>query len=176
MNFPVERLGPSIENEEDKKKQFGIELGKGKQAFEAACVVCGERTSEALYVSQNWLNDPIVIAAKDLYLKTVHNSKDLLDADEFAAKLLRMAEEKNASNTFYVLDGKDRVNLLSLYAKVRGFDKSVAAPANNFMFKQINVRFVKPEPKILLEEKLIDQSPKEDNPNNKSSIKLKLVS
>ena len=175
MSFekPSQALKPLIENETELKKAFGSQLGIGKQAFDAACAVCGSNTAQALYISQHWLNDPVVLAAKEIFIKTVHNSNTLLDAEELAAKLLQMANEKNASNTFYLLEGKDRLKALELYAKVRGFDKSVA-PTTNITFKQMVVKFVEPKK----EEKIIDRLPDNDQQilNDKSKIKLKLVS
>ena len=161
MSFekPSQALKPLIENETELKKAFGSQLGLGKQSFDAACEVCGSNTAQALYISQHWLNDPVVLAAKEIFIKTVHNSNTLLDAEELAAKLLQMANEKNASNTFYLLEGKDRLKALELYAKVRGFDKSVA-PTTNITFKQMVVKFVEPKK----EEKIIDQLP--DNEAN----------
>lgn len=178
MNFdkPIERLKPTIENEEKVKQAFGIELGKGVQAFQAACN-CGQETSKALFISQHWLNDPLVIAAKDLYLKTVYNSEALLDADELAARLLEMAEERNASNTFYMLEGKDRLKALELYAKIRGYDKSNPINNNNFTFKQMIVKFVEPENKEKVIEHSSSELPNEEQLSNiKSPLKLKLVS
>lgn len=170
----MESLKPSIDNdnEDEVKRTFGMALGAGKQAFEAALEATGNNTNLALWVSQRWLNDPIVVASKDLYLKTVYNSKELLDADELASKLLEMAEERNASNTFYILEGKDRLKALELYAKIRGYDKS-AAPSISNTFNKMVVKFVAPEKK--------DELPVIDNneaqlSNIKSPIKLKLVS
>lgn len=177
MNFgPGFAPGPisvHIENADEKKRLFGEQLSKGLQAFEAACVVCGERTSEALYISQNWLNDPIVLKAK----QNVNNSVEQLDADQYAAMLLKLANEKNQSNTFYILEGKDRVKLLELYGQARGhLGKNALTNLQQFNIRQINVKFVEPERK---EEKVIDLQPSDDNlenSNNKSNVKLKLVS
>lgn len=175
MNFAPSSV-PSvvIEDEVNLKKAFGTQLGTGKQAFDAACEVCKNNTSQALYISQHWLNDPIVIAAKEFYIKTVHNAGTLLDANEYAALLLKMANEKNASNTFYILEGKDRLKALELYGKARNFLGSENQINNNVTFKQMVVKFVEPKK----EEKIIEQLPDDATQilNNKSNVKLKLVS
>lgn len=169
----ADKLKPNIINEEEKKVAFGKELGKGLQAFQAACNVCGHNTSEALYISQNWLNDPTVLAQKT---NTVNNLQEELDADAYAKLLLSMAKEKDRSNTFYTLEGKDRIKCLELYGQVKNFLGKNATPvSNNLIFKTINVKFVRPEPK---QEKVIDELPAEklSNINPKSALKLKLVS
>lgn len=172
---PIERLKPAIENEEDKKKAFGQALGSGKNPFEAATLICGQNTSEALWISQRWLNDPIVLASKEDFTKTVYNPDTLLDGDELSAKLLRMAEEKDKSNTFYILEGKDRVALLKLYAEVRGLTGKQAVIDNSTKtFNKMVVKFVSPEKK---QDQIIEQSSNEAQLlNNKSGLKLKLVS
>lgn len=167
----TQSLKPTIENEEEVKRNFGMALSAGKSPFDAALLATNNNTNISLWVSQHWLNDPIVLAAKELYLKTVHNSKELLDADELAATLLVMSKERDRSGNFYILEGKDRLAALALYAKIRGFDKS-AAPSINNTFNKMVVKFVAPDKK---EETIIDQLPNEVN-INKSPLKLKLVS
>lgn len=168
---------PIIENEMEKKKLFGTALGQGKNPFEAALSACGDNTNQALYISQRWLNDPVVVASKDLYLKTVYNADELLDADQLAAKLLEMAEERNANNTFYMLEGKDRLAALKLYAEVKGIigKTAVDQSTKNFTYNSMKVTFVSPDKK---DDKIIDQSPNEEKLLNTKlpPLKLKLVS
>lgn len=176
MNFEPQRLQPTIENEEEKKKIFGVELGRGKNPFDAALIACNNNTNQALWVSQRWINDPIVLAAKDKYVDNTYAPEEQLDADQFTAMLLKLANEKNASNTFYLLEGKDRVKLLELYGQAKGYlGKNSNISSNNLTFKQINIKLVKPEHK---EEKVIEQLHNEDQLlNNKLPLpKLKLVS
>lgn len=170
-----EGFKPAIANEEEVKKAFGLALGQGKQAFEAALQACGDNTSVALYISQRWLNDPIVAASKDLYLKAVYNGEDLLDADQLAAKLLTMSAERDRGNNFYILEGKDRLAALKLYAEVRGYTGKAAIDMStkNITFKQINVRLIEP---IKKEDTSVLDNNEEQISNNKSGIKLKLVS
>lgn len=164
---------PVIDNAEQKKQLFGIELAKNS-AFQAACEVFGEDTNTALWVSQNWVNDPIVIAAKDKYLEAADVSQALLDKEQFARKLLNMAEEKNASRTLYLLDGANRLKALELFAKVMGYsDTKDKSQFNPTFINSMTVKFVEPEIK---EQKIkqIDHNTEIENPNS-SPIKLKLV-
>lgn len=160
---------PNIADPDEVKQKFGLALGQGKNPFDAALLATNNNTNVALYVSQRWLLDPIVVASRDLYTKTVHNSNELLDADELASKLLEMAEERNASNSFYMLEGRDRLKCLELYAKIRGYDKSIGPSISNTTNNMI-VKFVAPERK---EPTIIDN---QNDLNTKSPIKLKLVS
>lgn len=140
---------PQIDNAEVKKKAFGIELAKGIQPFQAACTICGQDTQQALWITANWLNDPEVIAARDVYKKGVDTSGTLLDNEQLASRLLQMAEERNSSGTFYILDGKDRLKALELYAKVRGFTDNKDIQPNQFIHNQMVIKFVEPDKKQL---------------------------
>lgn len=165
---------PMIENAEEKKQLFGIELAKNT-AFKAACNVFGDDTNIALWVSQNWINDPSVIAVRDKYLEAANTSQTLLDKEQFARMLLNMANEKNASNTIHLLDGKDRLKALELYAKVRGLIDTKPDPTltQNFVHNSMTIKLVEPEKK---EQKIkqIDNNEVEIQ-NNNSPLKLKLV-
>lgn len=165
---------PTIENAEEKKQLFGIELAKAP-AFQAACAVFGDDTSSALWVSQNWLNDPVVVAAKDKYLKAADVSQVLLDKQQLARKFLTMAEEKNPSNTFYILDGKDRLKSLELYAKLMNYldDKSTPTPIN-FTHNQMTIKLVEAEKKEQ-KVKTIDHNEEIIDNSNSTPLKLKLV-
>jgi hypothetical protein len=164
---------PSIENADEKKHLFGLALAK-YPPFKAACEVFGEDTNTAVWVSQYWLTDPTVVAAKDKYLEVADNSKTLLDKDELARKLLVMADEKNANNTFYLLDGKDRLKALELYAKVKGYtDSKVDPTVTNFIHNQMTIKLVEPEKKEQ-KAKTIDHNEPIVNPNS-TPLKLKLV-
>lgn len=166
----TESFKPVISNELEVKQKFGLALGKGKNPFDAALEATDNNTNISLWVSQRWLTDPIVLEFKE---KTVVNSNPLLDADQLAAKLLQMSVEKDRSNNFYILEGKDRLKALELYAKVRGFDKSNTS-TNNITFKQINVRLIEPIKKEQVQHSEINE---EQIINNKlPTPKLKLVS
>lgn len=159
---------PVIEDELAKKEQFAQLLANGVKPFEAACSICGQNTSLALWIAQNWINDPIV---KDLR-ETVDTGQGLLDRDQLARKLLAMAEEKTANNLFYVLEGKDRLKALEIYAKIKKFLDDDATPSNKFVYNSMTIKLVEPERKAI-EPKTIDNQSEISNPN--SSIKLKLV-
>lgn len=166
---------PAIDSDEAKKRLFGIELSKGLKPFDAALAICGEDTADAVYISVNWLNDPIVIASRDIYSKTIAQSEGLLDKDQFAARLLSLSED-------WALEGKDRLKALELYAKVQGFiDKPGDNSTKIFNNNGITIKVVKPN----IEEKTIDISEKEiasqaspvvQNDDKALPIKLKLVS
>jgi hypothetical protein len=158
---------PSYADDESLKKQFGIELAKCKKPFEAACYVFETDTSAALWIATNWINDPIVIAAKDVYLKTVKAENYLLDKDGFAAMLMETALETE-------LEDKEKINILKLYAEVRGFLNKNETNINNFNNNEgLKIVFVKSD----------DAQPKVKVPNLKSeilnddplSLKIKLV-
>ena len=168
------RPEPNIDNADQQKHVCGIELAK-YPAFKAACEIFGEDTNTAVWVAQNWINDPIVIAAKDKYLEAANVSQTLLDKDQLARKLLTMAEEKNANNTFYLLDGKDRLAALKLYAEVRGYTGTKIDPSNTtFIHNQMTIKVVSPEPKEP-KIKTIDNNEEIQNTNSISPLKLKLV-
>ena len=164
---------PIIENAEEKKRLFGLALAKFP-AFKAACEIFPDDTNTALYISHNWVNDPIVAASKDKYLEAADTSQALLDKDQLARKLLNMADEKNQSNTFYLLDGKDRLKALELYAKVKGYTDTKADPllTQNFVHNSMTIKLVEPEKK---EQKIIDPINEDPIQNTNSPLKLKLV-
>lgn len=164
---------PTIENAEEKKHLFGLALAKFPP-FKAACEVFGEDTNTAVWVSQYWLNDPIVVAAKDKYLEAAQISQTLLDKEQLARKFLIMAEEKNANNTFYLLDGKDRLKALELYAQIMGYKDNKSEIPVNFIHNSMTIKLV--EPKKEQKTKVIDNH-NEEIPNHNSStpLKLKLV-
>lgn len=165
---------PIIENVDEKKRLFGLHLAK-LSPFKAACEVFKDDTNTALYCSHNWVNDPVVVAAKDKYLEAADTSQALLDKEQFARMLLNMASEKNASNTIHLLDGKDRLKALELYAKVTGLIDTKADPllTQNFVHNSMTIKLVEPEKK----EKLVPIIDNNEAPiiNNNSPIKLKLV-
>lgn len=165
---------PTIPNADEKKKAFGLELAK-HPPFQAACAVFGEDTNTALWVSQNWINDPIVLAVKDKYLEAADTSQTLLDKSQLARRLLNMADEKDATKRFYLLDGKDRLKALELYSKVMGYTDTKPDPTltQNFVHNNMTIKLVEPEKKAT---KIIDNEPNEQIENiNTSPIKLKLV-
>lgn len=170
--------GPAFKDDENKKKEYGILLSKIKNAFDAALELFPESTPDAVWVSLNWVTDPIVVASKDLYLKTVELETPLLDKSQFAARLLKVSEERDDETGLYLIDAKDRLRALELYGKTQGFiDKPEDHSNKTFVNNGLTIKIVKAENKV--EEKVIDLAPEkaELQPSvpNALPIKLKLV-
>ncbi len=163
-----------LNQDEDKKKLFGIELAKDHaSAFEAACVLFPD-TGTALWVSLNWLCDPTVIAAKDIYLETVKLTQPILDKSQLAAKVLELAEAKSLDGTRYLIDAKDRIDAFKLYATIAGYigkvdvDASIKNSVNNFM----TIKLVRPENKTI---DVIPNNKSEISNDDKPPVRIKLV-
>lgn len=167
------------QTDENLKKQFGIELAKSTNPFEAGCKVFGEETSKALWASFNWLNDPIVVASRDVYLKIVEVSQPLLDKEQLAAKVLKLAEgEKVELNGVMrsTVEAKDRIAAYKLYSDIAGYTGKVEIDAStkSFTHNEMVIKLVKAEDKKVT---VIDQAPKNEIKNeiSNSPITLKLV-
>ena len=158
----------AYQSDENLKRLYGIELAKTSNAFEAACSMFVE-TKKALWVSYNWLTDPIVIASRDIYLKTVALSTPLLDREQLAAKVLALAEEKILINGVMrsTIEPKDRVAALKLYSDIAGYTGKVEidnSVTTNNEIKELTIKLVKAEEK---KQVTIDNAP---NKNVKSEI------
>lgn len=155
---------PAYRSDENLKKKYGVELAKAANPFEAACVIL-EDTSQALWVSFNWATDPIVLASRDVYLKTVAQSSPPLDKEQLAAKVLALAEEKILKNGILspTIEAKDRIAAFKLYSEIMGYTGKIDIDAStkNFTHNEMVLKFVKPEVK--------DVTPKKV-PNVKSEI------
>ncbi len=169
----------AYQTDENLKKQFGIELAKATNPFEAGCRVFGEETSKALWVSFNWLTDSIVVASRDIYLKTVELSQPPLDKEQLAAKVLALAEgEKVERNGVKLptIEAKDRIAAYKLYSEILGYTGKVEIDAStkNFTHNEMVIKLVKAEDKKVT---VIDQAPKSELKNeiSNSPITLKLV-
>lgn len=146
------------------KKAFAACLAEGFSPFVAANRVIKD-VGSALWASQNWPNDPIVIAEKDLHLKTIQKPKALLDKEELAAKALDLADDP-------LFDAKDRIAALALYAKIAGYtDKVDINNTVNNSLKYISLKFVKPDAKK--EPETIEAQ--SIQPSVNSGVKIKLV-
>lgn len=149
-------------SDEASKKAFAVLVANGIAPFEAACQIIKD-IGQALWASQNWPNDPIVIAARE----GVQAFEGLLDKNQIAARALKIADTVG-------YEAKDRIDALKLYAAIAGMiEKPV--PTNNIInnsLKFIALKFVKPD-NNLKEEKIIDQTP--IIPEDHSHVKLKLV-
>lgn len=160
------------------KKLFGIALAQNhKNNFEAAVSIFPNEANKALWASTNWVNDPIVIEAKQNYTEVTTPQTVLLDKAQLGATLLEFSREKINfnGNEVYAAEAKDRLKALELYAKIQGFinDKTDIINNVNSNNKFMEIRFVEPEKK----EKTIEHTEtlKETNILDSSPIKLKLV-
>lgn len=154
-------IEPAWRSDENLKRQFGVALAKSpKNAFDAALNVFGADTNAALWASFNWLHDPLVVASRDTYAQNIELSEKLLDKDAFAAKMLKMADERDPTGRFFLLEGKDRIAILKLYAEVQGFTGklSIDASTNNFTNNELKLVLV-PAPEK--ETKVIEAEPEE---------------
>jgi hypothetical protein len=157
----VQAAKPYFEDDEGLKKAFGVELAKVPlNPFAAACKVFKTDTTAALKVSKDWLNDPIVNAAKDLYLKTLDIEAAQLDREQLASKLLKLADEKHPANALIPAhEAKDRIAALKLYAEIKGFTNKDNVPTvTNNTINGLKIVLVKPEKKEELKN-VIDNVP-----------------
>lgn len=167
----------AYQSDENLKKQYGIELAKSSNPFEAGCKVFGEETNKALWVSFNWLTDPIVIASRDVYLKTLELSQAPLDKEQLAAKVLKLAEgEKIERNGVHIstIEAKDRIAAYKLYSDILGYTGKVEIDnSQHTTLNEIAIKLVSPDKKPVT----IDNAPKPEikNENSNSPIVLKLV-
>lgn len=171
---------PIFEDTETNKKLYGIELAKGSTPYEAARIVFPEGQGVCVWVAQNWIAEPIVIAAKDEYLQAIDVKTKNLDKDQYLVKVLEFfdATYEIGGIRRFVNEGKDRLAALKLYGEAKGYvNKNVIeidnskTTTNNF----VGIKLVKADSRE--EVKTIDV------PNNQSKIsnndalpQLKLVS
>lgn len=158
---------PAYQTDENLKKAYGIELAKTSNPFEAAKTVIGH-DDRAVWVSLNWLADPIVIASKDAYLKTLEEAAPPLDREQLAAKVLALADGEKVDIGGGIkkatIDAKDRIAAFKLYSEILGYtgkveiDNSTKNIINN---NELKILLVKPEQKV---------SPINEAPNVKSEI------
>jgi hypothetical protein len=128
---PSPQFIPAWEHDVDRQKAFGIGLARGLDPFSAALEALGDDTGGALWAAKHWLSEPAVIAARDAYAQVVDTASRLLDKDAFSVKLLKLADEKDASGRFYANEASDRIKALELYAKIQGFITKEAANVIN---------------------------------------------
>jgi len=159
---------PWFDESDVNKRLFGIELAKGVAPFEAAQKIFPIGNGVTVWVAQNWLSDPVVIAAKDEYLKNLNAKSGELDKDAYLAKILEFVDatyETSTGQKVYVNEGKDRLAALHLYGKAAGFvDNKAQTEVSNTIHNNTNnfvgIKLVKAENKELIP----------DVPNIKSKI------
>ena len=178
---PVE--APAYQSDENLKKQYGIELAKSSNPFEAACKIFDE-TSKALWVSFNWLADPVVIATRDIYFKTLELSAAPLDREQLAAKVLKLAEgEKVERNGVFLstIEAKDRIAAFKLYSDILGYTGKVEidnSTNNNLNVREMVVKLVRAdnkEPVTINSVPNLNVKSEIANQETKSPIVLKMV-
>lgn len=148
---PIEQWGSTIaapnnspNTDPEKKRLFALELAKGLKPFDAALNIYPDNTGLALWVSQNWLNDPEVIQTKEQSNQT---EIKLLDKEQLAAKVLKFSEEKDPSNKFYLAEDKVRLAALKLYAEICGYvgKVDIDLSTKNFTNNEMKIVLVSPE-------------------------------
>lgn len=159
---------PFIPNEEENKNKFGIELAKSDKSFDAACRVFPDEVKVALWVSQNWLADPTVNAAKDLYGETVKLNKPILDKEQLASRVLEEADNCE--------ERKDAIAALKLYAEIAGYTGKVEIDAStkNYTHNQMVIKLVKPNAEPILDLKSNDVQ-SDTTEELETPFKIKLV-
>lgn len=167
----------SWKDNEDLKQAFGVALAQNfKNSFEAACSIFGKETNKALWASTKWLDDPVVIKAKEEYCAITTVKEDLLDKVSLSRKLLSFAEETIIFNgeIRYAAEGKDRLAAYKLYADIQGFitKDSINTTINN-QPRFMEIKFVEPDKKEVV--KTIEHESKVDDVLENSPVKLKLV-
>src|ERR1700743_3896688 len=70
---------PDFADNEELKKSYGVELGRGLDSFIAGMEIFNQELPKALWASLNWARDPVVIASKDAYLQTLRKAQKPLD-------------------------------------------------------------------------------------------------
>ncbi len=166
----VQPIKPSWWNDSEKKKLFASELAKNSNPLEAANKIFWQ-PDDAVWVVNNWLHDPVVLAAKREFEQPATN---LLDKDALARKLLKFSEEKDRTGQFYIVEAKERLAALRLYAELQGFiGNKVDISTNNYINGMV-VKFVKPDNQQN-DNKVIEGSAKtiDENP---LPLNIKLVS
>jgi hypothetical protein len=161
---------PDFADNEELKQRYGVALGQGLDVFNAGLQVFDGDVSKGLWVSTNWRSDPIVIASKDTYLRTLKKSEKPLDKEELLAEVLTAARKSG--------EDRDRVQFFKLYSEIAGYTGKVLIDAstnnNNTQNNTTQIVLVKGS----LEPKTIEAP----NTNIKSKIQnsglpeLKLVS
>lgn len=170
---------PDFADDESRKQAYGIELAKEPDTFKAALATFNDDQPGALWASANWKNDPIVIASRDAYAKTLKVLEKPLDKTELLAKVLELVDAKDIHGRPLV-EAKERINALKLYSEIAGFTGKIDinASTNNITNNTNNlmkITLVKAEPKD--QPKVIEAQTIESEISNDetSPIKLKLV-
>jgi hypothetical protein len=172
VKIPWQVEAPAYQSNPKLKNLYGIELAKNDNPLDAAIRIFPDDDAKAMWISDHWVNDPITIAAKDAYLKSLEQVPPL-DRTQLAAKVLAISEER-VLNSFgrmvHTAEPKDRIAALKLYSDILGYtgkveiDNSVKNITNN----ELTIKLVKPEASKNV--KVIDHTP-----NVKSEIATEIL-
>lgn len=174
------KIAEEYQTDENLKKQYGIELAKTNNPFEAGCKLFGDETNKSLWVSYHWLNDPIVAASRDTYLKTLELSSKPLDREQLAAKVLALVDEKieRAGVLIPTIEAKDRIAALKLYADIMKYTGNVEIDnsTKNITHNEMTIKLVKADNKPVVIDNAPNVKSEMTNEDAGMPIKLKLVS
>lgn len=125
VQAPQEAIKPDFADNIELKKQFGLALGQGLNAFDAGSLVFNGDLPKGLWASVNWIRDAIVLAEKEVYLKALKRAQKPLDKEELLAEVLETAK--------IAPEFKDKASLLKLYSDIAGFTGKIidASITNN---------------------------------------------
>lgn len=113
ISEPLPIPKPDFADNEELKQRYGIALGQGADVFNAGLQIFEGDVSKGLWVSTNWRNDPIVIAAKDAYLRTLKKAEKPLDKEELLSEVLTAARKSG--------EDRDKVAFFKLYSEIAGY-------------------------------------------------------
>lgn len=128
---PIPR--PDFADNESLQQAFGIALARGLTAFDAGMEVLNQELPKALWASINWINNPVVQAAKDTYTKSLKKAEKPLDKEELLSKILSFADEKVMTKegiAVPLVEAKVRLDALKLYSEISGFTGRVNIDAS----------------------------------------------
>lgn len=110
---------------DDFKEAYGRILAREPDFYAAGLILTNEKIGEALWVSNNWRNDPIVKAARSDERRAIKEEKDSeFSKEEFARELLEVFRNP-------LVDGKDRIAAAKLVADVKGWIEKPQTTVNN---------------------------------------------
>ena len=163
---------PDFADNEELKKAYGIALGRGLDAFNAAMEVFEQDLPKSLWASLNWIKDPIVIGSRDAYVQTLKKAQKPLDKEELLAEVLEQAR--------FAPEFKDKASLLKLYSEIAGYTGKIAIDAstvnnNNTQNNLTQIVLVKGNAEERLPAKTIAPDNNKSRISNNGLPQLKLV-
>lgn len=117
---------------QSEKEAFGIALAlHPDDAFKAACAVFGDDSGSALRASQQWVRDPVVIAAKLKFIEENGKKSDVPAKEEMASEILKtIAQRKSEDGQRFVYDARERLQAYELVAKLLDYMPKTGAAIN----------------------------------------------